>query len=309
MGSFALLLVILRFLTGAIDSSQQQLLGVFNIFEKNYSAADFAQSLNYLIGPIRNSSQPELELNTRAAIITDVNSRRTLYAKNADNQLPMASITKIMTALVALDKYGNQLNTVITVPPEATQVTGSKMSLYANEKLTAGSLLKGTLIESANDAATTLAYAIGGNPEKFAELMNEKAKLLNLTSTHFTNPIGFDNPEHFSTARDLAELSRIAMENKTFANIVGTSKTTVTDISGKLTHPLTSTNKLLGQYQNVIGIKTGTTEEAGESLVAAVAGDSGQTVIVVLLDSPNRFQEGKKALDWALKAYSWIETL
>ena len=309
MNNLALLLVILRFFTGALDSAQQQLLSVFNIFSSQYSAADFAQSLNYLIGPIRNPSVADIELNARASIIIDVQSNRVLYSNNPDKSLPIASLTKIMTALVTLDKFGNQLNAVATVPIEAVEVTGSKMSLYANERLTIHNLLKGMLIESANDAAMTLAYATAGTPAQFSVLMNEKASQLGLTQTHFTNSVGFDNPEHYSTARDLAELSQIAMENQTFADIVVISKTTVRDISGKFVHQLNTTNKLLGQYQNVVGVKTGTTDEAGESLVAAVRGDSGQEVIVVLLDSPSRFQESEKALDWALKAYSWIEPL
>lgn len=309
MNNLALLLVILRFFTGALDSAQQQLLSVFNIFSSQYSAADFAQSLNYLIGPIRNPSMEDLKLNSKASIIIDTQSGRVLYSSDADKSLPTASLTKIMTALVTLDRFGTQLNFVATVPMEATKTTGSKMALYANERITIHNLLRGMLIESANDAAIALAYATAETPERFVALMNEKASQLGLTQTHFTNSVGFDNPQHYSTARNLAELSRVAMENQTFVDIVETSKITVRDISGKFIHPLATTNKLLGQYQNVIGVKTGTTDEAGESLVAAVRGDSGQKVIVVLLDSPNRFQEGKKALDWALKAYSWIEPL
>jgi len=309
MGSLALLLVILRFFTGAIGDPQSHLLSVFNLFENNYSAADFATNLNYLIGPVRNPTVADLELDAKAAIITDLNSDRILYSKSADLQLPMASITKIMTALVALDRYGSQLNTIITVPPEALDVTGSKMSLYAGEKLTAHSLLKGTLIESANDAAMALAYAVSGTPEQFVSLMNQRATALGLSDTYFANPIGFDGESHYSTATDLAELTRVALDNSIFAAIVATPQTTVRDLSGKFTHQLVNTNKLLGQYQNVIGVKTGTTDKAGESLVAAVTGDSGQKVVVVLLDSPNRFQEGRQALDWALKAYSWIEPL
>ncbi len=309
MNSLALLLVALRFFTGALDGPQQQLLSVFNIFSINYSATDFAQNLNSLIGPIRNLNSKDIELNSRASIIIDAQSNRVLYSNNAQDSLPIASLTKIMTALVALDKFGSQLSTVATVPVEAVKVTGSKMSLYANERITIHNLLKGTLIESANDAATTLAYATADTPDQFVSLMNQKAVQLGLTQTHFTNPVGFDDPQHYSTARDLAELSRVAMENEIFANIVKISKTTVKDVSGKFVHQLNTTNKLLGQFENVIGVKTGTTDEAGESLVAAVEGDSGQKVIVVLLDSPNRFQEGKKALDWALTAYSWIEPL
>ncbi len=309
MTNLALLLVVLRFFTGAPDSTQQQLLSVFNIFSNQYSAADFAQNLNSLIGPIRNLSFKDIQLNSKASIIIDTQSNRVLYSNNPNSSLPIASLTKIMTALVTLDKFGSQPNTVVTVPPQATSVIGSKMSLYANERITVHNLLKGALIESANDAATALAYATTDTSDQFVVLMNEKASELGLTQTHFTNPVGFDNPQHYSTAKDLAELSRVAMENQTFANIVKISKTTVWDVSGKFVHQLNSTNKLLGQYQNVIGVKTGTTDEAGESLVASVIGDSGQKVIVVLLDSPNRFQEGKKALDWALKAYSWIEPL
>ncbi len=309
MTNLALLLVVLRFFTGALDGAQQQLLSVFNIFSTSYSATDFAQNLNSLIGPIRNLSFKDIELNSKASIIIDTQSNRVLYSNNPNTSLPIASLTKIMTALVALDKFGSQLNTIATVPVEAVEVTGSKMSLYSNERITIHNLLKGALIESANDAATALAYATADTPDQFVALMNQKASELGLTQTHFTNSVGFDNPQHYSTAKDLAELSRVAMENQTFADIVKTSKTTVRDVSGKFVHQLNTTNKLLGQFENVIGVKTGTTDEAGESLVAAVRGDSGQKVIVVLLDSPNRFQEGKKALDWALKAYSWIEPL
>lgn len=309
MGNLALLLVILRFFTGALDTTQQQLLGVFDIFNQQYSAADFANSLNYFIGPIRNPSFEDLNLDAKAAIITDVKSNRVLYAQNSATQLPIASLTKIMTALVTLDHYGTQLNSVITVPVEATAVTGSKMSLYANERLTVNNVLKGALIASANDAAITLAYAVSSTPDDFVGLMNQKAAALGLTRTHFTNPIGFDNDQHYSTAEDVAELTRVAMSNRIFADTVAISKITVRDVTGRFVHPLTTTNKLLGQYQNVTGVKTGTTEEAGESLVVTVTGDSNQQVIAVLLDSPNRFQEGRRALDWALKAYSWIEPL
>ena len=309
MNGIALLLVAIRFFAGAFDASDAKLWNIFNIFNDQYSAQEFANSLNYLIGPMRNISVPDITLNSSAAIITDLDSERTLYSKNADTELPMASITKLMTALVALDHYNNQLNTVVSVPAEAVATTGSKMSLIAHENLTILNLLKGTLIASANDAATTLAYAVAGSPEAFVVLMNEKASSLGLTHTSFTNPIGFDADGHHSTARELASLARTALDNPTIAQIVATQKTTVKDTSGKFVHQLVSTNKLLGQYQNVIGVKTGTTEEAGESLVTAVRGDSGQRVVVVLLDSPDRFQEGKKALDWALKAYAWIQPL
>jgi D-alanyl-D-alanine carboxypeptidase (penicillin-binding protein 5/6) len=139
--------------------------------------------------------------------------------------------------------------------------------------------------------------------------MDRYATDLGLTNTHFTNTYGADDDAHFSTARELAILTAYAMRNDVFRSIVSIQKTTVTDVTGKIKHNLENTNKLVGRYLNVIGVKTGTTDEAGASLVAAAKGNSNQTVIAVLLNSPNRFSEGKLLLDWALKAHTWIEPL
>ena len=309
MQALSVLLIVAQFFTGALDAVQSQLLGVFDIFNRNYSLEQFARNLNVLIGPVRNPSYPDLQLKTKSAVILDQDSNRVLFAKNDDERLPMASITKIMTALVVLDKYGSHLDPVIIVPAEATQTSGSKMYLYSGERITVLNLLKGLLIHSANDAALAFAYDIAGGQDNFAQLMNSKAQTLGLFNTHFINPVGFDDPDHYSTARDLGELTRVALVNTTFAEIVAVKTTVARDVTGKFRHPLDNTNKLIGRYDNVIGVKTGTTDEAGASLVASAIGDSGQKVIVVLLDSPDRFTEGKEALDWALKAYSWIEPL
>lgn len=309
MTALTIVLVVAQLFTGSVGSSEQHLLGLFNIFNPTSTPATMARNLNSLIGPIRNPLAEDLTLNARASIILDLDSGRILYARNAGSHLPMASITKIMTALVVLDHFGDRLDEVITVPREGLAVTGSRMYLEAGEKITAHNLLRGMLIESANDAAMTFAYEIAGSPDKFAGLMNAKAAELGLKDTNFANPIGFDGPSHYSTAMDLAHLTKVALANKTFSDIVSISKLTVKDVSGKKVHNLVTTNKLLDQYKNVVGVKTGTTTEAGESLVASVLGDSNQKVVVVLLDSPNRFEEGKRALDWALTSYTWIETL
>jgi len=309
MKSLALVMVIAQFFSGALNTVQGQLLETFNIFDANYSLANFVQNLNILIGPIQNPGYPQLELAAKSVIILDKDSGRVLYAKNADTRLPMASLTKIMTALVVLDKYQDNLDMPIQVSSVAANATGSQMYLYQNEKLTAYNLLKGLLIQSANDAATVFATEIANDSTSFIREMNSKAQEIGLINTHFTNAIGFDDIGHYSTARDIAEITRIAMNNPIFAKIVATDKATVYDITGHLSHNLNNTNKLVGKYQNVIGVKTGTTDEAGKSLVASAVGSSGQKVIAVLLDSPDRFGEGKEALDWALKAYSWIEAL
>jgi len=307
--SLALILVIAQFFSGALNTIQGQLLETFNIFDANYTLTSFVQNLNTLIGPIKNPGYPGPELAAKSVMILDQDSGRVLYAKNPDARLPIASLTKIMTALVVLDKYQNNLDMPIQVSSIAAEATGSRMYLYKNERLTALDLLKGLLIQSANDAATVFATEIADDPSSFVRAMNSKAQEMGLINTHFTNDIGFDEADHYSTARDIAEMTRVALNNEIFAEIVAIDKTTVYDITGRLSHSLNNTNELIGRFKNVIGVKTGTTDEAGESLVASAVGSSGQRVIAVLLNSPDRFREGKEALDWALRAYSWIEVV
>ncbi|RLC37843.1 hypothetical protein DRH29_00290 [candidate division Kazan bacterium] len=309
MKSLALILVIAQFFSGALNTIQGQLLETFNIFDANYTLTSFVQNLNTLIGPIKNPGYPGPELAAKSVMILDQDSGRVLYAKNPDARLPIASLTKIMTALVVLDKYQNNLDMPIQVSSIAAEATGSRMYLYKNERLTALDLLKGLLIQSANDAATVFATEIADDPSSFVRAMNSKAQEMGLINTHFTNDIGFDEADHYSTARDIAEMTRVALNNEIFAEIVAIDKTTVYDITGRLSHSLNNTNELIGRFKNVIGVKTGTTDEAGESLVASAVGSSGQRVIAVLLNSPDRFREGKEALDWALRAYSWIEVV
>ena len=309
MNSLGLFLVILQFLSGSVSDTQSRVFSMFNILSEKHSVADLAAGLNFIIGPVRHPSAPELTLGSQAAIIIDDASGKVLFEKNATDRLPMASITKLMTALVVLDATNNQTSAVVTVASQATAETGSKMFLLGNEKITVQNLLRGLLIESANDAAVALGYGTTRNMSEFVRRMNAKAVTLGLEDTHFSNPTGFDAPDHYSTASDLAKLAQAAIRNPILANIMTTKQITVQDISGQHKHTLTTTNKLLGQYQNVIGIKTGTTGEAGASLVTCAVGAAGQKVIVVLLDSPDRFGEGKQALDWALQNHSWIEPL
>lgn len=309
MKSLALVMIVAQFFSGALNTVQGQLLETFNIFDSNYSLTSFVRNLNILIGPIQNPGFEKPELAAKSVIILDQDSGRVLYAKNPDIKMPMASITKIMTALVVLDKYQNNLDTPIYVSSLAADTSGSQMYLYSNESISVHNLLRGLLINSANDAATVFSTEIADDSASFVRSMNLKAQSLGLINTNFTNAIGFDNPNHYSTARDIVEITRIALNNKIFSAIVSINKTKVYDTTGQFSHSLNNTNELVGRYQNVIGVKTGTTDEAGESLVVAVEGSSGQRVIAVLLDSPDRFTEGKIALDWALKAYSWIEAL
>jgi D-alanyl-D-alanine carboxypeptidase (penicillin-binding protein 5/6) len=260
------------------------------------------------VEPVKNPGFVAPVLGAKAVLLIDKDSGKTLYSKNPHEKLPMASLTKIMTALVILD-HQTDWDKVITVPSAATAVGGSSMHLYAGEQMTLKNLFQGMLIESGNDAAVTLAIDTAGSVDKFVLLMNQKAASLGLGSTHFINPHGYDADNHYTSAEDLAKMTRIALSNPIFADTVKIKKETVTDITGEHKHPLDNTNKLLNSYLNVIGVKTGTTSNAGESLVSSAVGDQGQTVIAVLLNSPDRFQEAKSALDWSLRAYSWVKPL
>ncbi len=309
MGNLGFLLVIFHFFAGSLGSVETQLFDVFNIFQKSNSPQTLAQNLNMLLGPIRNPVYEDLQLGSRSAIILDYDSGKVLYQKNASDRLPMASTTKIIGALVVLDHFGGNLNKVITVSGTAANEPGSQINLVQGERMTVHNLMKGMLIQSGNDAAIALAEAVAGSSSNFITLMNKKAGELGLYDTHFADVAGFDSVDHYSTARDMAKAAQVALGNPTFASIVSVGKTVIRDVSGQQVHSLVNTNQLIGKYDNVIGVKTGTSEGAGESLVAAVMGDSKQKVILVLLNSPDRFREGKLALDWALKAYTWIEVV
>jgi len=254
--------------------------------------------------PVKRSGFVAPLVKAKSVVVVDDATNKILFAQNEKVHLPLASITKVATAMVVLNRCEN-LNEVVTVPTAATKVGGSKMELIPGERMTVLNLLKGLLIVSANDAALALAIHMDGSPARFVAYMNDLVKGLGLKDTHFVNPDGFDAPGHYSTAYDIAELSRYALRNETYRNIIHTAHTMVTDVSGRFGYTLKNTNKLLNSYLNIEGGKTGTTSRAGESLVVSATGNKGQRVIAVLLNSPNRFQEGKALLDWSLRAYEW----
>jgi D-alanyl-D-alanine carboxypeptidase len=265
-----------------------------------------ALPLGLSLTPIKKTGVQDPAIQAKAAITIDRDSGEVLYQKNASATLEPASITKLMTALVVMDNV--QLSDVVTVSSQAVSVSGSKMHLIAGEKMTVGNLMKGMLIASANDAADALAIYVAGSINQFANLMNQKAQFLNLSNSHFTNPDGLSDGNHKSCAFDIAYIAKEALSNSTLESIMNTKTATVYDVSGKISHQLENTNKLIGQYGNIIGGKTGTLS-SGESLVTAARGESDQIVIAVILDSPDRFGEMSSLLDWALKSYIWIGRL
>lgn len=246
------------------------------------------------------SVDPVTFLSAEGVVVYDVASAVTIYEKNADELLSPASTTKILTALVALDTYN--LDDVVTVKTVANN--GQVMGLVPGEQMTVENLLYGALVLSGNDAAWALGEQYQGGVDAFVAAMNKKAQDLHLTNSHFTNPVGYDDPEHKMTARDLARLSAFALTNKTIAKIVAIPQITVSDVSHTRFHPLSNVNQLLGKVPGVAGIKTGWTEEAGENLVTLIE-RNGHRVILVVLKSKDRFGDTMALINWVFSDVTW----
>lgn len=249
---------------------------------------------------IISANTPEPSLSAVAAIAYDLDTDKILYQKNPHSRLAPASTTKIMTAIVASEHFENA--DLLTVPPEAV-VAGSKMGLTAGETLTFRSLLYGMMLNSGNDAAFTIAMNYPGGFDGFVSKMNSKAVDLGLKDTHFDNPAGFDSPTHYSSAFDLLQIGKEAIKNARLGRVFSTKETSVTSIDRTQIHILKNLNKLLGE-DGVLGIKTGTTEMAGESLVGLVE-KNGHTILTVMLNSHDRFGETRDLIDWVFNNFTW----
>ena len=236
-------------------------------------------------------------VSARAAIVLHADTGTVLYEKNADEELLIASTTKIMTAQVALERCDPDME--VTIRPEWTGIEGSSMYLKAGETYTLRELLYGMLLASGNDAATAVACTVAGSEDAFAALMNEKAAELGLTGTSFENPHGLDSPDHHSTARDLAVLAAYAMENEEFAAIVSTRSKTIHD------QTYVNHNKLLWQCEGTIGVKTGYTKAAGRALVSCCERE-GTRYICVTLDDPCDWADHAVLYDWAFAEYTYV---
>ena len=219
-------------------------------------------------------SHPASALSARRAILLDGATGRVLYEKDADARSLIASTTKIMTALIICEQC-NVLDRM-RIPKEAVGIEGSSMYLREGEILTIQELLYGLMLHSGNDAAVALAIYCGGTVEGFAELMNDKARFLGLTETHFENPNGLDSPGHYSTARDLATLAAYAMENPVFSKTVSAKTVTVG------ARNLRNHNKLLWRLEGADGVKTGFTRAAGRILVSSAVRDDRRLIAVTI---------------------------
>ena len=243
------------------------------------------------------------EISAEAAILTD-DTGQVLWSRNADVRMPMASTTKIMTALTVL-AGGGDLDRVVTVPAEAVGVEGSSVYLYEGEQLTLGQLMDAVLIESANDAATALAIAHAGSVEAFAEQMNALACEMGLSDTHFVNPHGLDHEEHYTTAAELAQIARTAMTYEDFAETVSTYKEEIPLKGNEGVRLLINHNKLLKTLDGCIGIKTGFTKRSGRCLVSACT-RGGVTLYCVTLSAPDDWNDHTALYDWG---FSQVESV
>ncbi|KKU03374.1 MAG: hypothetical protein UX99_C0034G0003 [Candidatus Amesbacteria bacterium GW2011_GWB1_47_26] len=241
-----------------------------------------------------SQGQPVPAISARNVFILDQNSQTVLLQKSADDEVFPASTTKMMTALVVLDNFSlDQTITVIRSYP-----IGQNVGFKPGETLTVEQLLYALLVQSGNDAAEILAENLPAGRQVFIDLMNAKAAQLNLAHTRFANPTGVDESGHYSSAADLARLAGAALKNPEFARIVSTENTIVA------THVLTNVNQLLGKIPGVLGVKTGFTDGAGQSLVTLINRDN-HPVIMVVLGSLDRFGDSEKLITWVYSNYHW----
>ena len=241
-----------------------------------------------------------IDTSAGSAILMEAESGRVLYEQEADRPRLIASVTKLMTALVALES-GHPLEELVTVEEEDTRTEGSSLYLKPGERLRLETLLYGLLLQSGNDAALAVARHCGGTVDNFVGQMNRRAARLGMTNSCFANPSGLNAEGHCSTARDLAILAQACLKNKTLAAIAATRSVTLEGRS------FVNHNKLLWRYEGCVGLKTGYTERAGRTLVSA-AEREGMTLIAVTLDDPNDWRDHVALFDWGFSHWK-METV
>ena len=242
-------------------------------------------------------SASAISSSAKAAVVINGDTGEVIYEQNAEARLPMASTTKIMTGLILCEN--GDLEREITVTAEMLRVEGSSMGLLAGDKVTLHDLLYGLMLASGNDAANVIAFVLGGTVNGFVKQMNEKAAELGLKNTNFVTPSGLDADGHYTTARDLADLARIAMQNETFAKAVSSKSATLYYGNPPYKRTLTNHNKMLKSFDGAVGVKTGFTKKSGRCLVSAAKRD-GKFVIAVTLNDPNDWADHKEMLEYGL---------
>ncbi len=260
---------------------------IFALFPFSFAATVYAQ-----------------DISAKSIILIEADSGEIIFEKNAHVSLPMASTTKIMTAIIVLENC--DLDKKVIIPASATNIEGSSIYLQEGETLTVRELLYALLLESANDSAVALAYATSGGVDDFVNLMNEKAVSLGLTNTHFDNPHGLESESHYSSAYDLAKIGAYAMKNPVFKEIVSTQKKSISLNNNDGKRGLINHNKLLRLYDAANGIKTGYIKKSGRCFVSSAEKD-GVKLICASLNAPNDWNDHMKLFDYGFQKYESIK--
>ncbi len=280
------------------------------------------RSLSATFQPIRRDYASRLSVPTaHASVIMDAESGKILYTRNADNRRQIASLTKLFTALIVVERISD-LDTPVTIDAEAVYTEGTRIGcprsgycpgvrFMVGEQLTVRDLLKAALMNSANDAAIALGKHIGGTQAGFAQIMNERARELGLTDSLFCTPSGLeiDGEENrcYSSARDIATIASAALQHDILWEIMKIEETEITSLDGTLVHKVFNTDQLIGSMPNLVGTKTGFTPLAGYSLLAVATDPSGEhKVIAVVLNDPYRWQSIQSMFDWSFESFDWI---
>lgn len=247
------------------------------------------------------AGRPEAEATqAEAAAVIDVASGRIVYQKQGDKRLRIASLTKVMTAIVAIE-HGN-LSDVVKVSGNAHGKEGSSLYLRLGEEMSLHTMLYGLMLRSGNDAATAIAEHVGGSEEGFVYLMNEKARLIGMRNTGFRNPHGLDEDGHYSSATDMALLAAYALRNRVFREIVGTPVKKAPNPNESWDYTWVNKNKMLLMYEGADGVKTGYTKLANRTLISS-ATRGGQQFAVVTLNDRDDWNDHRKLLDYAFRHY------
>lgn len=256
-------------------------------------------SLIILFGfPVYSHSADGFVVSAKSALVLCADNGEIVFEKNAYEKLPMASTTKIMTALITLEQSCPDKK--VRVKKESVDVEGTSMGLKAGDSVDYRTLVCGMLLSSGNDAANAAATDISGSLEGFAVLMNERARAIGMNNTCFVTPSGLDDENHYSTAYDMALLTKEAIKNKSFCDICSSKRMTVTFGNPESEHTLFNHNRLLNSVDGVFGVKTGFTKKSGRCLVSACKRD-GVTLICVTLNDPDDWSDHKKLYDYCFK--------
>lgn len=274
------------------------------IFKKLLRIVAIGLILSLMLGTssiIRVSAAPDpLSTNAKASALIDVESGRLLYSSNGDTSMGIASLTKIMTAIVAIEH--GKLTDMVKTSKRAVGKEGSSIYLQLGEEMSLSNMLYGLMLRSGNDAATAIAEHVGGSEEGFVHLMNEKAAFLGLKHTQFKNPHGLDQDGHYSSANDLAKLTAYALKNDVFAEIVSTRVKKVPNPHEKWDYSYTNKNKMLAMYEGADGVKTGYTKKSLRCLVSS-ATRQGQQLAAVTINDGDDWADHRKMLNWGFEHY------